>query len=100
MANPAIPSDINAAAPALRSEFIDYITQLIDAAEIRAAATGGNDLLKGTNAANSTNGRSGNDVIYAYGGTDTIFGHYGNDYIQGMDGNDTLDGGDGNDFLF
>ena len=33
MANPIIPRDINSAEPALRSEFISYIEQLIDAAQ-------------------------------------------------------------------
>jgi Ca2+-binding RTX toxin-like protein len=100
MANPIIPRDINSAEPALRSEFISYIEQLIDAAQPATRPSENNDLLKGNANVNSINGRSGNDVIFAYGGNDSILGNFGNDYIQGMDGDDTLDGGDGNDFLF
>ena len=100
MANPPIPADINAAEPALRSEFIDYIEQLIDAAEVRTSPTGGNDLLKGNGNNNTINGQDGNDVIYAYGGNDTLRGGSGNDYILGQVGDDVIDGDSGNDYLF
>jgi serralysin len=100
MANPSIPSDINAAEEALRSEFIDYIEQLIDAAQPANSGTEDNDLLNGNGLANSINGRSGNDVIFAFGGNDSVLGSAGNDYAQGMDGNDTIAGGEGNDYLF
>lgn len=97
---PRIPTDILAVEPALRSEFINDIESLIDAAIPAVTPGGGNDLLFGTNLANIINGLSGNDVIAAFDGNDKIFGGFGDDYILAGRGDDQVTGGDGNDFLF
>ena len=59
-----------------------------------------NDVLGGTNAANSIIGVGGRDTITAQGGNDTVFGGAGDDTIRGQDQNDTLNGDDENDTLF
>jgi Ca2+-binding RTX toxin-like protein len=97
---PPIPGDINAAEPALRSELINYIECLIDAAQPIAVPGEGNDLILGTAAGETFNGLSGNDVIAGFAGIDTIAGGFGNDYVLGGLGADRIAGGDGNDFLF
>jgi Ca2+-binding RTX toxin-like protein len=97
---PPIPGDINAAEPALRSEFINYIETLIDAAEPVTVTGGGNDLFLGNDLANLINGQSGNDVLAGFGGNDNINGGEGDDYILAGIGADVVVGGDGNDFLF
>jgi Ca2+-binding RTX toxin-like protein len=58
------------------------------------------DVLGGTNGANSIFGLAGRDVITAQGGDDTVSGGTGDDTIRGQDGNDTLNGDDDNDTLF
>jgi len=68
---------------------------------VACAATGytyGAPIL-GTNGANSINGTSGNDLIFALGGTDIVNGGGGNDCIVGGTGSDTLRGGNGKDVL-
>ena len=45
-------------------------------------------------------GSAGNDVITGSDAANTIGGGLGNDEIHGADGNDTLDGGSGNDSLY
>ncbi|HND52513.1 MAG TPA: calcium-binding protein [Pirellulaceae bacterium] len=82
-----------------------------------AVATAGNDLLYGTNSADSISALAGNDVVYSYAGNDTLNGNEGNDTLYaglgddiarggkdldtlyGEDGNDTLYGDLGNDSL-
>jgi serralysin len=59
----------------------------------------GNDVLYGSNNADTLTGNAGNDILYANGGDDTVFGGAGDDLIYGHDGNDLLDGGTGNDRL-
>ena len=100
MALPPIPNDILAAESALRSEFINYIEQLIDAAEPVSIPSGGNDLFIGTSLADLISGRAGNDVLAGLDGNDTISGGAGNDYVLGGLGADSMSGGEGNDFLF
>jgi Ca2+-binding RTX toxin-like protein len=61
--------------------------------------TTGNDVIRGTNAADTINGRGGNDHICGANGTDTLRGGGNNDRLFGDAGNDTLRGGSGNDRL-
>ena len=79
--------------------------------------TAGNDVLRGTTAAEAINGGSGDDylngadgddIVNGGDGNDSLFGEdgddslnsgIGNDYLIGGDGNDTMDGGTGNDTL-
>jgi Ca2+-binding RTX toxin-like protein len=49
--------------------------------------------------ADTVNGSSGNDRLFALAGNDTINGGGGHDLIYGGVGNDILDGGEGNDTL-
>jgi Ca2+-binding RTX toxin-like protein len=55
---------------------------------------------QGTSGANTINGGSGNDYIYAYGGDDLARGNAGIDVFILGDGSDTAFGGDGQDYLF
>jgi Ca2+-binding RTX toxin-like protein len=100
MALPPIPNDILAAEPALRSEFVNYIQTLVDAAEPVRVTGSGNDLFLGNALANAINGLSGNDVLAAFDGNDTVNGGEGDDYINAGIGDDLVIGGFGNDFLF
>ncbi|MCB0875913.1 MAG: hypothetical protein KDB46_06935 [Solirubrobacterales bacterium] len=54
--------------------------------------TVGNDILCGTNAADSMNGGAGNDQMFGRGGNDSMVGSSGNDFMAGGDGNDTITG--------
>ncbi len=56
-----------------------------------------NDLLGGTEAANSLSGMNGNDALFAGGGNDTLLGGLGNDLLAGGAGVDSIDGGSGSD---
>lgn len=71
--------------------------------------TARDDILYGTNSADTINGKSGNDILYGGAGNDTInggagkdqlYGEAGSDDLYGGDGNDTLQGGAGNDYLY
>lgn len=57
------------------------------------------DILYGSNKADTLNGLAGNDSIYASNGDDMITGGEGNDKIFGDGGKDTIVGGQGNDAL-
>lgn len=59
----------------------------------------GDDVLKGTNVADTITGGDGNDIIHGFDGNDDIQGGNGNDTLFGDAGNDSLQGGDGNDYL-
>jgi uncharacterized repeat protein (TIGR01451 family) len=63
------------------------------AAELCALAA----TIKGTNASDTLNGTSGDDIICGGNGSDTINGLGGNDTIFGQNGRDALNGSDGND---
>jgi Ca2+-binding RTX toxin-like protein len=52
-----------------------------------------NDLLNGSDVANTLNGGAGDDVIYGNGGDDFLNGSTGSDRLFGGDGNDVLNGG-------
>jgi len=67
-----------------------------------------NDILIGSNGANTLDGRAGTDLLQGMGGNDHLSGGDGNDLVEGGAGNDTLigdqgddtlAGGDGDDFL-
>ena len=58
-----------------------------------------NNILSGTNTADTILGRGGNDFIDGRAGSDRINGGSGNDEILGRDGNDRIDGGRGNDTI-
>ena len=66
---------------------------------IRDADLSGNNLLKGTNAADILFGGSGRDTIQGLGGNDRLDGGTGNDRIDGGLGNDTIWGGSGTDTM-
>ncbi|MCJ2163463.1 MULTISPECIES: Ig-like domain-containing protein [unclassified Pseudodesulfovibrio] len=62
--------------------------------------TSGDDVVYGTSGDDIISGLEGNDFLYGEAGNDHIDGGLGHDYISGGDGNDVLNGGDGNDMLF
>ena len=90
--------------PQYRVEQIQFADGTIwDAAIIQGMVTGGtldDDLLYGTDGANTIDGLAGDDAVYGFGGDDTLFGGLHEDVLDGGDGNDTLDGGSGLDKLF
>lgn len=69
--------------------------------QIPRSITGGsgNDILRGTAAADRILGGNGNDTLYGFAGNDVLDGQNGNDTLIGGSGNDTLSGGAGNDTL-
>jgi Ca2+-binding RTX toxin-like protein len=58
-----------------------------------------NDLLRGTNNANSLHGEGGNDTLHGLAGDDGLVGGDGRDSLFGGDGDDLLVGGAGADLL-
>jgi Ca2+-binding RTX toxin-like protein/mannose/cellobiose epimerase-like protein (N-acyl-D-glucosamine 2-epimerase family) len=69
----------------------------------------GNDLILGSNIANTLYGGKGLDTIFGYGGIDTIYGGShsdridagsSNDKVYGESGNDVLRGGSGRDTIY
>jgi Ca2+-binding RTX toxin-like protein len=64
-----------------------------------ASGGDGDDLIIGSNAANTPTGGNGNDLIYGRGGNDTLTGGEGHDRLEGGDGDDTLHGNAGDDML-
>jgi Ca2+-binding RTX toxin-like protein len=64
-------------------------------------APNSNDVLLGTDSANSIFGGLGNDSLYGMGGNDTLTGGLGNDYLDGGVGSDVylFQRGDGQDTL-
>jgi hypothetical protein len=75
--------------------FINNIADL----PIVALGGGGNDYLKGYDAADELFGGDGNDVLLGAGGDDLLSGDAGNDNVKGGAGNDVLLGGAGRDQL-
>ncbi|MFT3960123.1 beta strand repeat-containing protein [Propionivibrio sp.] len=63
------------------------------------AGTDGNDVVRGTIAAETLNGGLGNDTLNGAAGNDVLQGGDGNDALYGETGNDILNGGLGNDLL-
>ena len=60
---------------------------------------GGPDIMLGTPAGDTIDGRGGDDVILGLGGNDQLFGAGGDDRLDGGTGSDLLDGGAGRDAL-
>jgi Ca2+-binding RTX toxin-like protein len=58
---------------------------------------GADDVINGTNGANTLNGTAGDDQINGLGGNDTLNGAGGNDILDGGAGEDEMNGGTGND---
>lgn len=65
---------------------------------LQSAALQGNDLIRGSSAADILIGEGGNDLIYGMSGDDILLGGDGNDTLIGGPGNDTLSGGAGLDY--
>lgn len=80
-------------------ETLQFADQTIDLANLREAATSGDDLLLGDEGTQSISAGDGNDLVYAQHGDDTIDGGAGNDLLIGGAGNDDLNGGAGDDTL-
>jgi len=57
----------------------------------------GQDVIAGTDSAETLSGGGGSDGLYANGGDDVLDGGAANDYLGGGSGADTLTGGDGDD---
>ena len=60
----------------------------------------GDNVLRGTLAADQISGLGGNDTLAGLSGRDTVSGGAGVDRISGGEGRDSLSGGDGNDVIF
>jgi Ca2+-binding RTX toxin-like protein len=61
--------------------------------------SGHDDVLGGTDGANTLSGLNGNDVLKGFGGNDTLLGGNGDDELFGDEGNDSLNGGTGVDVM-
>lgn len=61
--------------------------------------TEGDDILSGTERAETLSGRAGNDLINGYQGDDTLNGAAGEDHLFGAQGDDSLRGGTAADVL-
>ncbi len=85
--------DVNyfAAAPAYLSRYTGRVRFFM--------AGAGNDVMGGSDRADTLWGGTGNDTLYGYAGADLLYGEEGDDAVLGHDGNDQLDGGAGNDLL-
>lgn len=59
----------------------------------------GNDIIFGNGGADSIDGGGGNDVLSGGADGDMLFGNAGDDRLDGGNGNDTMTGGVGNDSL-
>jgi len=61
--------------------------------------TPGDDILNGSQNADTIDALAGNDSVNGLGGNDILLGNDGNDTLFGGADSDTLDGGNGRDFL-
>ncbi len=59
----------------------------------------GNDIITGSNEADTIVGGDGDDQVFGGLGNDTLIGGLGNDMLDGQDGDDSLTGNDGDDVL-
>jgi Ca2+-binding RTX toxin-like protein len=57
-------------------------------------------LLAGSELADTIHGNSDANTIHGFAGNDVLYGHAGDDELHGGDGNDYLDGGYGNDVVY
>ena len=71
----------------------------IDIAPSGAAATTGDDIITGTNGAETIDALAGNDIITGRDGDDVLIGNLGEDTLNGGAGIDTLIGGENDDLL-
>ena len=62
--------------------------------------TSGDDIIVGTNGADTIYGYGGDDIICGGNQDDTIYGGDGNDTIYGGNGEDEIYGGEGNDTIY
>jgi Ca2+-binding RTX toxin-like protein len=60
-------------------------------------ATSGENVLIGSDEADTLTGGSGNDTLHGHGGDDNLSGGSGDDVIDGVDGDDMIRGGSGDD---
>jgi len=60
-------------------------------------ADGGDDIVGGSDPADTIHAGSGNDYVHGFGGDDFVDGEFGDDELLGGRGNDLLSGGEGND---
>jgi acrosin len=76
-------------------------TAFVSLVEVTSIEVGlGNDIVHGTDGADTILGGAGDDSIYGYAGNDLLRGECGVDMLDGGLGNDTLEGGDGDDSLY
>lgn len=61
---------------------------------------GGNDLIRGGGGNDALDGGAGNDHLIGGDGADHLAGGYGNDFLEGGFSNDVLEGGKGDDRLY
>jgi len=75
------------------------ITTSRSATAVNLTGTPGNDILEGSDLADTIAGDDGNDILYGHGGADNLDGEDGNDILYGGAGSDRLQGGYGDDRL-
>ncbi len=84
---------------------VDYLSAIdlteghIKDGALHAELGPGDDVFKGSSAAEAVNGGDGTDELDARAGNDTIDGGAGDDRLEGDEGGDTVLGGDGEDRL-
>ena len=79
------------------SEFNDVMSGTNDANSF--GGLGGDDVINALDGNNNVEGGDGNDTITAGNGNNTLNGDAGEDNITAGDGNNRIDGGDGNDVI-
>lgn len=65
----------------------------------RVAGSFNDDLLIGSDEAETLNGLKGDDTIYGNAGADKLFGNVGDDYLDAGSGDDVIAGKEGNDTI-
>lgn len=74
-------------------------TLVATTAQTEINGLGGNDTITAANVNTLIHAGAGVDSVYGGSGNDTIYGDDGNDTLRGYDGNDTIYGGDGDDAI-
>ncbi|MEN8908325.1 MAG: calcium-binding protein [Clostridiales bacterium] len=85
---------------ALLFVIVFIFTTSVVAIAINIQGTVNNDILEGSDEADTILGRAGDDIIYGREGNDSIFGGSGNDIIQGNQGADIIYGKGGKDTIY
>lgn len=93
----ALPSDQLGHARPLPGDSLPDIGAAERSQTLSTHASPNNDVLTGTDVANTILGHGGADLIRGLGGNDTLRGENGSDVLDGGSGNDLLDGGTGID---